>query len=302
MITSIFNRLLISIAPKLPLSFIRKIAGRYVAGETQNSALNIIKELNNKGYSVTVDILGEHSQSKRTASLIREQYINLYVEIQSLNLDCNISIKPTHLGLDVSRDCAQNNIFTLLKFAEKCNNFLRIDMENSSVTDATIELYKKCNDIYSEVGIVLQAYLYRSYDDLKTLSKNNNFNFRLCKGIYQENSDIAFQGRDEINNNFIKILRYAFENEIYIGIATHDLKLIECAYKMIEKMNISSEKYEFQVLYGVPMAGWLEKHIQNGYRVRIYVPFGQNWYEYSMRRLKENPKIANYIFKNIFRK
>ena len=133
-------------------------------------------------------------------------------------------------------------------------------------------------------------------------SKNNNLNFRLCKGIYKENHTIAIQDREQINNNFISLLRYALENKIYIGIATHDLELLETAYQLISELGIASNKFEFQVLYGVPMSGWLEKHLQNNYKVRIYVPFGKDWYDYSLRRLKENPHIAGYILKNMFRK
>jgi proline dehydrogenase len=134
------------------------------------------------------------------------------------------------------------------------------------------------------------------------MSAESSCNLRLCKGIYRESPKIAIQGKQKINNNFIKLLRYSFENNIYIGIATHDLNLIEETYKIIKELNISTEMFEFQVLYGVPMSGWLEKHIENGFKVRVYVPFGKDWYAYSTRRLKENPDIAGYIFKNIFRK
>ena len=302
MIQSIFNRFIISLIPLLPLSFIRLIAGRYVAGEDQEDALNIVEELNNNGYSATIDILGEHSTTPYIAQAVTGQYINLFKAIQKRKLDCNISIKPTHLGLDMGMKCAQDNILSLLKAAEDTCNFLRIDMESSAVTDNTIALYHKCKINYSDVGTVLQAYLYRSKDDLKILAQDNNLNFRLCKGIYRENVDIAIQEMHKINDNFITMLRYAFENNIYVGIATHDLYLLKTAYELITSLNVQSDRFEFQVLYGVPMSGWLKKHLHNGHKVRIYVPFGDDWYDYSLRRLKENPNIAGYILKNMFRK
>ena len=175
-------------------------------------------------------------------------------------------------------------------------------MENSTVTDNTISLYKSCYKKYKNVGTVFQAYLYRTQADLKNLSKKGSFNFRLCKGIYKEPSAIAIQKRTKINNNFLKLLRFAFEKEIYVGIATHDLALLESAYALISELNVSTDKFEFQVLYGVPMSGWLEKHLKRNFKVRVYIPFGIDWYAYSIRRLKENPNIAGYILKDLFRR
>ena len=175
-------------------------------------------------------------------------------------------------------------------------------MESSKDTDATLKLYNECKKQYNEVGTVLQAYLFRSKNDLKMISANSSCNFRLCKGIYSESSEIAIHNREEINSNFLKLLRYALENKIYVGIATHDLELLKKTYEIIDELKIPKVKFEFQVLYGVPMSGWLEKHIENGYKVRVYVPFGKDWYAYSIRRLQENPDIAGYILKDIFRK
>ena len=277
-------------------------AGRYVAGETARQALKIVRELNNKGYLATLDILGEHSENKVDALDVTQEYTDLYGYILSHNLNCNISIKPTHIGLDIGKEYARNNLMTLLYKAQETNNFLRIDMESSQVTDITLELYKECKKQYSEVGTVLQAYLYRSENDLKILSADNSCNFRLCKGIYRESPENAIQNKREINYNFLKMLRHALENTIYIGIATHDLYLLKKTYEIIDELKIPEENFEFQVLYGVPMSGWLEKHIENGYKVRVYVPFGKDWYAYSIRRLKENPDIVSYILKDIFRK
>ena len=296
------NRFITAIIPRLPLWTVSIIARRYVAGIKQQDALQIVRVLNDKGFSVTIDILGEHSKNMELSQSFTEQYINLYESIQSSKLDCNISIKPTHLGLDISKECVWENLLSLLTIAKKNNNFLRIDMEDSSVIDDTIELYQKCKVHYPEVGMVLQAYLYRSKDDLDSLCKGSNINLRICKGIYREHPDIAIQDRQKINDNYISLLKYAWEKNIYVAIATHDLELIETAYQLINDLNISSDQFEFQVLYGVPMSGWLQKHLKNGYKVRIYLPFGKDWYDYSLRRLKENPNIAGYILNNIFRK
>ena len=284
------------------MSFVRAIAGRYVAGETPEEALVVVKELNKKGFSATLDILGEHTKTAEAAVAITDQYAGLYEEIKKQGLDCNLSIKPTHIGLDIGENCVSENLMKLLKKAAKTDNFLRIDMEDSTLTDQTIELWNHCQMDYLKVGIVFQAYLYRTENDLKNLLKNGSANFRLCKGIYRESPDIAIQGRRKINSNFLKLLRFAFEYKIYVGIATHDLELLKNSYALIDDLNIPSNMFEFQVLYGVPMSGWLEKHLENGYKVRIYVPYGKDWYEYSMRRLKENPNIAGYILKDLFRR
>ena len=302
MINNLFNQLIITITPFLPRWIVWKIAGRYVAGETGAKALAVVRQLNDKGYSATVDILGEHTNSKSEAAEITREYMNIYDEISKQKLDCNISIKPSHIGHDISNEILQTNLDKLLLKAEETNNFLRIDMENSTITDNTISLYKNCRRKYKHVGTVFQAYLYRTQADLEQLSQNGSFNFRLCKGIYKEPAAIAIQRRGKINNNFLKLLRFAFEKGIYVGIATHDLGLLKSVYALISELNISTDKFEFQVLYGVPMSGWLEKHLKNNFKVRVYIPFGVDWHAYSIRRLKENPNIAGYILKDLFRR
>ena len=147
--------------------------------------------------------------------------------------------------------------------------------------------------------MVFQAYLYRSYDDVSNLD-TRNLNIRLCKGIYKENERISIKNKEEINENYLRILEYAFRNNIFVGIATHDISLIESIYKLIESQNIGSDQFEFQTLYGVPMYGWNKKHLKNDYAIRIYVPFGEDWYKYSIRRLKENPNIAGYVIRDLF--
>jgi len=302
MIKSIFNQFIIKIIPLLPLWMVWKIAGRYVAGESIADVLEVVRQLNEKGYSATVDILGEHTKSEAEADNITYEYLKIYDEIFKQGLDCNISIKPSHIGQDINNGTLQSNLNKLLSKAKETNNFLRIDMESSAVTDETISIFKSCYEKYQNVGTVFQAYLYRTKEDLENLSQNGSFNFRLCKGIYKEPPAIAIQRRKQINSNFLKLLRFAFEKRIYIGIATHDFELLEAAYSMIEELNVPSDAFEFQVLYGVPMSGWLKIHLKNNFKVRVYVPFGKDWYAYSVRRLKENPNIVGYILKDIFRR
>ncbi|MBC8213417.1 MAG: proline dehydrogenase family protein [Candidatus Marinimicrobia bacterium] len=297
----LFNKIILSLIPFLPLSFVRLIAGRYVAGETKEEALDIVQTLNAKGYSATIDILGEHVETNEASKKVTENYLDLYSEIQSRNLDCNVSIKPTHIGLDIGETTFRDNLLSLLSKAEETDNFLRIDMENSPFTDVTIKLTQECFSNYKKVGTVFQAYLFRTKDDIAGMF-GPEFNFRLCKGIYKEDPEIAIQNRQEINSNFIELLRLTFQNKGFAAIATHDLKLLRDVYTLIEELDVPKDRFEFQVLYGVPMSGWLEKHLSKGYKVRIYVPFGPDWYAYSTRRLKENPNIAGYILKNFIRR
>ncbi len=297
----LFNKLILIILKLLPRKLIFAFAGRYVAGENVYTALDVTKRLNKNGYSVTLDILGEHTKNKIEANKITEEYKEIFLLIKKQMLDCNISLKPTHIGLDLSKEYCKQNLNILLEAAKENNNFLRIDMEDSKVTDTTIQLFHACYKNYKSVGTVFQSYLFRTESDILNLNIDR-VNFRLCKGIYKESPNISIQSKKEINKNFLKLLKLGFKNNAYIGIATHDLKLLEGIYKIIDEMNIPKNRFEFQVLYGVPMSGWLEKHLQNGYKVRVYVPFGPDWYDYSLRRLKENPNILGYVLKNIFSK
>ena len=244
----LFNQFIIKILPYLPFSVIRLVAGRYVAGENAEEALNVVKALNQQGFSATVDILGEHTNNENTARDIAREYKAILSSIYDQNLNCNISIKPSHLGMDVSTECIMENMTVLIETARRNSQFIRIDMEDSSLTDATIQLYTKCKDQYNNVGTVLQAYLFRSENDLCELINKSRFNVRICKGIYRESSDIAIQSRHDINNNFLKLLRFSFENNIYVCIATHDQFLIKESYKIIEDLKIPNDRFEFQVL------------------------------------------------------
>ena len=297
---SILNSVIIKTITLLPKAIVQLFAGKYVAGESHKTALAVVKSLNDQGLSATIDILGEHVQDITEAKQITSEYIDLYDEIAGNQLDCNISIKPSHIGLDLGENQFLDNLQLLIDKAMTYENFLRIDMESSLVTDTTIKAYTQMLKRSKAVGTVFQAYLFRTLDDIKNV-QSDDLNFRLCKGIYKESEDISIQDRKHINENYLKILRHGFTANNYVGIATHDIDLLKNIYSLIEELNVSPNQFEFQVLYGVPMSGWLEKHLENGYKVRVYVPFGPDWYNYSIRRLKENPNIAGYVIKNLFR-
>ena len=295
------NQLIASTVPVLPKWFVRFFSGPYVAGETIENALTHVRKINNSGFAATIDILGEHTTDIETASSIASDYCELYKKISQGSLDCNLSIKPTHLGIDMSFEIAKNNFEKIMTEAEKFSNFLRLDMESSSYTDDTLMIYDHCLRRYPKVGVVLQAYLKRSISDIERLAKPG-FNARICKGIYNESPSIAYQNPEEIRNNFLKMAEIMIFKKAYSCYATHDQGLIDRILDLIKKHKLGIDKFEFQVLYGVPMNGRLEELIKNGYKVRVYVPFGPDWYDYSLRRLKENPDIASYVIKNIFSK
>ena len=295
----IFNKLIILILPLIPKRLIKIIAKKYIAGTTLKEAVNAIKNLNSIGQKVTLDILGEHTKSIEECNDITDNYIRILKEINKSKLDCNISVKPSHIGSDINSNIVLENFSKIQGAANKFDNFIRLDMESSKITDLTIEVYNNLLKKSSNIGIVIQAYLYRSMKDIGNLKKNTNI--RLCKGIYNESPEIAIKDAQEINNNYIKLLNYAFDRNIFVGIASHDEELITRCIELIKNRNISNNSFEFQYLYGVPMNKMLKIYQSNNFTVRAYVPYGANWYDYSVRRIKENPKIASYVLKNIFK-
>ena len=297
----IFDSIITSSIPHLPKWFAKPFSKPYVAGETVEKALLEIKNLNSQGFSATLDILGEHTEDIELARDITRQYCNLYEEIDKNNLDSTISVKPTHIGLSISKTEAVSNMLSILNRAKEFGNFLRIDMENSKVTDQTFDIYLECKKIYNRVGVVIQAYLYRSANDIENFA-DNQFNSRICKGIYKESKTIAYQNREDIRNNFLLLAKSMAEKGSFCGYATHDQILIDRILEWIKSESISPHLFEFQALFGVPMNGRLEQLVERGYKVRIYVPFGPDWFDYSIRRLKENPDIAGYVLSNLFKK
>ncbi len=277
---------------------VRIFAGKYIAGEELQDAINLVRTLNLKGIYATMDVLGESIKSKDEAISAKNKCLEVLDAIEKNKLLANLSIKPTQMGLAIDEEFAYQQISEIVKKAKSINNFVRIDMEDSPFTDSTIRVYKRIYESIGHVGIVLQAYLKRTLNDVEQLNKLGT-NYRLCKGIYVEPSSIAYKDRQEIRDNFMKALQLMLKNGNYVGIATHDDYLVEKSYAMIKEMKIPTNKFEFQMLLGVKEE-LRYKINDDGFKVRVYVPFGKDWYAYSIRRLKENPQIAMYVFKNIF--
>ena len=299
--TAPLNRLLVGILPVLPKALVRRFAQRYVAGESAARALAVAAKLNDRGFQVTLDILGEHVQTAGGAADVTAAYSHLYGEIAAAGVQANISLKPTHLGLDLGAEVCLANLRLVMEAARQQDNFLRLDMESSAQTDDTIRLYRQLHSSYDKVGLVLQAYLKRSAADLAGLMFPG-LNVRICKGIYREPPEIGLQDGAAVNDNYTALLRQGFEGGASMAIATHDLKLIQAARRLIDELQVPPSRFEFQVLYGVPMSGTLERLLAAGYTVRVYLPFGEDWHNYALRRLKENPAIAGYILKNMLRR
>ena len=295
----LINNLIIQILPFLPKFLVKIVASPYIAGITDEEMLQNVEKLNQKGFKVAIDILGEHVQTENEAKEVTNRYVAIYDEISKRNLLANLSIKLTHIGQDLGLDIVEKNLSKLVEAAKKNNNFLRLDMENAPYTSETIKLYKEMFNHYNQIGIVIQAYLHRSIDDIKVLS-NDKFNVRICKGIYVEDPSLVLNDYNDIRENYISLVKESLNNGSYVGIATHDEFLIDSLYSWILEKNISKDRYEFQVLHGVPMQKKLKKLMDDGNTVRVYLPYGDNWYDYSVRRLKENPKMAGYIIKNLF--
>ena len=297
----ITNSLLATIMPYLPKVLVRPFAKPYVAGESIDSVIKIAKKLNDNGFSTTLDILGEFVNSKEEANKIKNAYSELIKNISSKKLDSTISVKLTHLGLGIDSKLGEENFNSLSLIGKEYNVGITIDMENSTYTSKTFEIYKNAIIKNEKLGAVIQAYLYRSLDDIKHLD-SSLLNLRICKGIYNESQDIAIQDRLAINDNYFEMAKSLLNGQGYACLATHDLTLIDRLESFIDENDISPRRFEFQVLYGVPMGNRLEELKSKGYKIRIYVPFGEAWFEYSARRLKENPKIISYVLKNLFKK
>ena len=295
------NSSIVSMIRFMPRWSIHPFAKTYVAGESIEETVLVVKQINARGFTCTLDILGEHVQSVAKADNITQEYCNIYDTIADENMSCNISIKLTHIGLALDKNIAAENLVRILKQAKLHNNFCRIDMENSTYTEQTIELYKDYVSNFPNMGIVLQAYLKRSLEDARDLN-TPGFNTRICKGIYDEPETIALQDRIAIQDNFFQITKEILSGDGFAAIATHDIPLIDRIDEWIESTQVSSDQFEFQVLYGVPMGGRLERLLDKGYTVRQYIPFGKEWFDYSLRRLKENPKIMSYVLGNLFKR
>jgi len=295
-----FNKLIAGMLPFMPKKLVWLFSKRYIAGETIEDAIRVSKELNAQGIKVTIDLLGEFIEAEEN----RDTYLQIIDRIQSEKIDGNYSVKPTFFGLLLNEEICYQNIRQVVAKAAGYDNFVRIDMEDSPCTDREIVLFRKLkNEFPGHVGLVLQAYLRRTLDDIKNLENIHTqqapLNFRLCKGIYVEPEAIAYKKYKEIDDHYLEDLEYMISKGMYPGIATHDKPLVEGAYQLISKYQLPKKAYEFQMLYGVTPE--LRKTIvEKGHNMRVYVPFGKKWFGYSTRRLKENPKMATLIIKALF--
>jgi proline dehydrogenase len=301
-----FNKFIASILPYFPKKFIWLFSKSYISGETIDEAMRVSKELNKNKVNVTLDVLGEFITSLDEAEENKKEYLNLIDVTYKKGIEGNFSVKPTFFGLLIDKEICYRHIREIVVKAASYNGFIRIDMEDSPCTDMEIELFRRLKTEFpGNVGLVLQAYLKRTLNDIKDLADLNSerhpINFRLCKGIYIESEKIAFKKYEEINQHYLEDLEYMLKNKIYVGIATHDKPLVEGAYKLLEKYNVPKNMYEFQMLYGVT-PNLRESIVNDGHIMRVYVPFGVKWFGYCTRRMKENPKMASQIIKAIFYK
>ncbi len=292
-----FNSLVAATLPYVPKPIVGFFSKNYIAGEFLEDAVQTVKDLMAQGMCATIDVLGEEVKRKEDSLAAVEEYKRTLRVIHEEKLDANISVKPTHMGLHLDKEFCYQNIKTLIEEAKKYNNFVRIDMEDSSTTDDTLDIYLRLQKEYGNVGTVLQSYLRRTISDINRLLPVKP-NLRLCKGIYREPRVIAYKDKEIINYNYNYALKKLLSNGCYVGIATHDEKLVWYALKLIEELGLKKDQYEFQMLLGVDHE--LRRILVNaGHRLRVYVPFGKEWFAYSTRRLKENPEIAGHIMRNI---
>ncbi|TNE34942.1 proline dehydrogenase [bacterium] len=293
------NKLISKTLPIFPKSFIYIFAKKYIAGATLEDAIIECKKLEAKGAYTTIDTLGEFVKSKPQATKETSLSKDVLEAIKANSLKSYLSIKPTSLGLAIDFDFGYNNIKSIVEKAKKNNIFVRLDMENTPYTTLTLDIYRKLRDEgYENIGFVIQAYLKRSLDDLKDLSSYKP-STRLCKGIYNESPDLAYKDKERIRENYKDLLQYMIESGYYPAIATHDELLTNYAEDLIRQKNMTTDSYEFQMLLGVTES-LRAKLIENGHKVRIYTPYGIDWYGYSLRRLNENPAMVGHIIKSIF--
>jgi proline dehydrogenase len=291
---SIVNRSLVHLLPAVPRPIVQRISSRYIAGRSCRDALDVVRGLNASGKSATIDVLGEEIRSEDEAAAIAAEYRDVLDQVQRARLDSTISVKLTALGLELGYDLCRRHLVEVVDHAGERGNAVTIDMEDSSTTDDTLQLYRDLRaDGRDNVGIVLQAALRRTVDDARALAPLTP-TVRVCKGIYVEPPSIAYRDADAVRASFVRTLEELFAARCYVGIATHDDWLITEAKRLVARHGLARDAYEFQMLLGV-RAEIGHRLVAEGHRLRIYVPFGEQWYEYSLRRLQENPKIAGYI-------
>ena len=292
---SLFSRLVVLTLPLVPKFLVGRVASRYVAGETRAEAIDTVRQLNAQGTMATLDVLGEEVSERSRAEAAVEEYTKLYEEIDQHGLDANVSIKLTMLGLKIDEAFCFDNVARLAATAAKYGNFLRIDMEDRTTTDATLRIYHELQPRYGNLGVVFQAYMRRTLADIGDLPAEGA-NVRLCKGIYIEPRTTAWKGYETVRLNFMRALDKIFRQNVYVGIATHDEYLVCSAAELIDRFDVPRDRYEFQMLLGVDEE-LRQILLDAGHRLRVYVPYGDDWYAYSIRRLRENPEIARHVIR-----
>ena len=291
---TIIDRAIVRALPAVPRQVVKRLSSRYIAGTTLAEACDVVRELNSQGKEATLDVLGEEVTLREEAIGLRDAYRRALDTIEEDGLRSNVSVKLTALGLKLDRGLCRADLTAVVEEAARFDNFVRIDMEDSSTTSETLALYREIREGgHDNLGVVLQAALKRTLSDIGGLADLRP-NVRVCKGIYVEPAEIAYQEDEIIRLNFLDALEALFDIGSYVGIATHDDWLIGEALALVERRGLGRDDYEFQMLLGV-RAELGDELVRDGHRLRIYVPFGRRWYEYSIRRLQENPKIAGYV-------
>jgi proline dehydrogenase len=291
---SLLDSALVRILPAVPKPVVQLFSSRYIAGATLADAVACVRELNVGGKMATVDVLGEEITNEEETRTIAQAYRDVFAAIHEAVLDSNVSVKLTALGLGLSYELCRENLLDVVRTAAGYGNFVRIDMEDASTTDETLRLYRELReDGHDNLGVVLQARLRRTLDDVRALAELRP-SVRICKGIYLEPASIAFTELEAVRANFLRCLDGLFDAGCYVGIATHDEWLIEESLNRISERRVGPLEYELQMLLGVREER-RDELVEEGHRLRVYVPFGEHWYRYSLRRLQENPAMAGTI-------
>lgn len=282
----------------LRFKFLRNVAWRFVAGETLDDAIRVVRENNRSGIRCSLDLLGEHTLSRSDAERTTLDIIDMLDRIQAEQVQCNISVKLTQLGLALDPVLCGRNLTGIITRAQELENFIRVDMEESQYTQQTLELVLSAHRHFENVGAVIQAYLCRSEQDVRTLIENG-IRIRLCKGAYLEPEDIAFKKKRDTDANYIRLMKILLDSHLYHAIATHDEAMIIATMEYAKSQGISKNHFEFQMLYGI-RRDLQERLAREGYNVRVYVPYGRRWYPYLMRRLAERPANLLFVVRNMF--
>jgi proline dehydrogenase len=279
--------------------FARSVAGRFVAGEDIEDAMTAVQKLNEKGCSATLDYLGENVTTREEAAVACTEYLAALSHIRKSAVNSNVSLKLTQFGLSIDEELCRQNVEQVVKRAAELNNFVRIDMEGSPYTDSTLRVFTALRRVHENVGIVIQAYLFRSEKDIQEMLQLKS-RIRLCKGAYKEPPEISFKKKEDTDANYVKLMRILLKSGIYHGIATHDPNMIRATREFAAAEGIGKEQFEFQMLFGI-RRDLQDQLIREGYNLRIYVPYGGEWYSYLMRRMAERPANLMFVLRNIVR-